>query len=218
VGAVPDACAVQARFYDVVIEPLNAPLRAAARRLCPPRPDWTVLDVGCGTGASLAEYADVGCRVIGADPSPAMIAQARARLGDDADLRVIDDSRLPVEDDSVDLVLVSLVLHSVSRTDAVGILHEAARVLVAGGRILVVDFGTSGLRFPRGWLGRGITVVAELAAGPRHAANSLDYLRRGGLPALAAEAGLELRAVRPTAGGSIVIAVLAPQGAPGSGL
>jgi ubiquinone/menaquinone biosynthesis C-methylase UbiE len=208
---MPDAYALQARFYDLVVEPLNAPLREAARRLCPPQREWTVLDVGCGTGAALAEYAELGCRVIGADPSPAMIAQARARLGDDADLRVIDGSRLPVDDASVDLVLVSLVLHSVSRSDAVGILREAARVVVGDGRILVVDFGTSGLRFPRGWMGRGITVVAELAAGPHHASNSWHYLRRGGLPALVAEAGLELRAVRPTAGGSIVIAVLAPR-------
>ena len=205
---MPDAYAVQARFYDVVVEPLNAPLRAAARRVCPPQPEWTVLDVGCGTGTAMAEYAEVGCRVIGADPSSAMIEQARARLGDDADLRVIDGSHLPVDDASVDLVLVSLVLHSVARADAVGILREAARVLVPGGRVLVVDFGTSGLRFPRGWLGRGITVVAELAAGPQHAANSLAYLRSGGLPALVAQAGLKTHASRPTAGGAITIAVL----------
>lgn len=205
-----DAYGLQARFYDLVVEPLNAPLRAAARLVCPPQSEWTVLDLGCGTGTAMAEYVEAGCLVIGADPSPAMIAQARARLGDEADLRVIDGSRLPVDDASVDLVLLSLVLHSVTRADAVGILREAARVLVEDGRVLVVDFGTSGLRFPRGWMGRGITVIAELAAGPRHAANSLDYLRRGGLPALVDEAGLETRASRPTAGGAITIAVLAP--------
>jgi len=205
---MPDAYAVQARFYDLVVEPLNAPLRAAARRVCPPRPEWTVLDVGCGTGTALAEYAQAGCRVIGADPSPAMIAQARVRLGDDADLRLINGSKLPVDDRSVDLVLVSLVLHSVPRADATGILREVARVLVADGRVLVIDFGTSGLRFPRGWLGRGITVLAELAAGPRHAANSLGYLRHGGLPALVDEVGLETQVLRPTAGGAITIAVL----------
>lgn len=207
---MPDAYAVQARFYDLVVEPLNAPLRATARRLCPPRSEWTVLDVGCGTGAALAEYEAVGCYVIGADPSPAMLTQARERLGPDADLRVIEGPRLPVDDASVDLVLVSLVLHSVPHDEAVGLLREVARVLVSDGHVLVVDFGTSGLRFPRGWIGRGIAGVAELAAGPRHAANSLDYLRRGGLPALVDEAGLESRAVRPTAGGAITIAVLAP--------
>jgi hypothetical protein len=51
-------------------------------------------------------------------------------------------------------------------------------------------------------------VLAELAAGPRHAANSLDYLRRGGLPALVEEGGLETQVIRPTAGGAITIAVL----------
>ena len=79
VFAVTDAYAIQARLYDLVVEPLNAPLRAAAHRLCPTRPGWTVLDVGCGTGSALAEYAAAGCHVIGAVPSPAMIAQARDR-------------------------------------------------------------------------------------------------------------------------------------------
>jgi ubiquinone/menaquinone biosynthesis C-methylase UbiE len=211
---MPDAYALQARFYDAVVEPLNAPLRAAARRLCPPQPGWTVLDAGCGTGVALAEYAALGCSVIGVDPSPAMIAQARLRLGDGADLRLIDGPRWPVDDASVDLVLVSLVLHSVPRADAVGILREAARVLGSDGRVLVTDFGTSGLRFPRGWVGRGITAVAELAAGPRHAAHSWDFLRHGGLPALVDEAGLETQQVRPTAGGAITIAVLAPRPTP----
>ena len=215
--AVTDAYAIQARLYDLVVEPLNGPLRAAAHRLCPPRPGWTVLDVGCGTGSALAEYAAAGCHVIGADTSPAMIAQARDRLGGAADLRLIDGSRLPVDDASADLVLVSLVLHSVGRDEAVGILREAARVLVGDGRVLVVDFGTSGLRFPRGWLGRGITVLAELAGGPRHAANSFDYMRRGGLPALVDEVGLEAQAVRPTSGGAITIAVLAPHREPTDG-
>jgi len=213
---VPDAYAIQARFYDLVVEPLNAPLRAAARRVCPPEPDWIVLDVGCGTGTALAEYADAGCQVIGADPSSAMIAQARVRLGKEADLRLIDSERLPVDDASVDLVLVSLVLHSVPRADAVAILREGARVLVPDGRILVVDFGTEGLRFPRGWTARAITVVAELAAGPRHASHSLDYVRRGGLPALVDEAQLVTLVSRPTAGGAVTIAVLARNAASAS--
>jgi ubiquinone/menaquinone biosynthesis C-methylase UbiE len=211
VDPVPDAYAVQARFYDLVLEPVNAPLRAAARRLLPPHPEWTVLDVGCGTGSALAEYAAVGCRVIGADPSPAMLARARDRLGPDADLRPIDDPRLPVDDASVDLVLVSLVLHSLPHDEAVDLLREAARVLQPDGRVLVVDFGTAGLRFPRGWIGRAVTVVAVLFKKQRHASHSLDYLRRGGLPALVGEAGLESLAVRPTAGGAVTIAVLAPR-------
>lgn len=208
----PDGYALQARFYDRVVEPLNGPLRAAARRVCPPEPGWLVLDLGCGTGTALAEYAAAGCRVIGADPSPGMIDQARARLGPDADLRIIDGPTVPVADGCADLVLVSLVLHSVPHDEAVGILREAARVVAPGGRVLVTDFGTEGLRFPRGWIARGVSVVAEVAAGPQHASNSLAYVRRGGLAPLAREAGMDVHKARPTAGGGIVIAVLVPGG------
>ncbi len=139
-----------------------------------------------------------------------MIAQARVRLGDDADLRVIDGPRLPVDDASVDLVLVSLVLHSVPRADAVGILREAARVLVPGGRVLVVDFGTSGLRFPRGWIGRGITVVAELAAGRVTRPIRSTTCGMAACQRWRTRPASTTHVSRPTAGGAITIAVLVP--------
>jgi ubiquinone/menaquinone biosynthesis C-methylase UbiE len=208
-----DAYGLTARFYDLVVEPMNAPLRAAARRFCPPQSEWVVLDVGCGTGTALAEYRDAGCRVIGVDPSPGMLERARTRLGPQADLRLIEGAGLPVDDGCADLVLVSLVLHSVAHDEAVGILREAARALAPGGRVLVTDFGTSGLRFPRGWITRGVSAVAELAAGREHASHSLAYVRSGGLLPLVTEAGLAVQAMRPTAGGGITIAVLeAPPG------
>ncbi len=140
-----------------------------------------------------------------------MIAQARACLGARADLRISDGQRLPVVDGCADRVLVSLVLHSVSHVEAVGILREAPRVLAPGGRIVATDFGTSGLRFPRGWIIRGVSVFAELATGPHHASNALDYLRRGGLTALADEAGMSVQTSTPVAGGGISIAVLGPR-------
>ncbi|MDO8145624.1 MULTISPECIES: class I SAM-dependent methyltransferase [unclassified Isoptericola] len=203
-----DAYGVRAKVYDRVVEPMNAPLRRIARRMCPPDPGWTVLDIGCGTGAALAEYADEGCAVVGVDTSPAMITAARERLGSEADLRLVEGSRLPVADGSADLVLVSLVLHSISRSDGVALLREARRTLAPGGRVLVTDFGTDGLRFPRGWGTRAFTAVAELLAGPRHARNALTYLRRGGLRSLVDEAGLTLTTQRPSAGGNITLAVL----------
>lgn len=150
-----DGYGLVSRFYDRALEPLNAPLRQVAHRMCPPQPGWTVLDIGCGTGAALAEYAAAGCSVIGVDPSPAMIDTARRRLGPEADLRQADGPCLPVADGCADLVLISLVLHSISRPDAVALLTEAGRALAPAGRVLVTDFGTAGLRFPRGWAIRG---------------------------------------------------------------
>ena len=203
-----DGYGLCSRFYDRALEPMNAPLRRVAHRMCPPQPGWTVLDIGCGTGAALAEYAAAGCAVIGVDPSPAMIAAARQRLGPEADLRLADGPRLPVEDGCADLVLISLVLHSIPRADAVALLTEAGRALAPAGRVLVTDFGTAGLRFPRGWATRGFTVVAEVLSGPTHAGNAVGYLRHRGLGPLVADAGLTIHAQRPSAGGNITLALL----------
>lgn len=211
-----DSYAVASKIYARTLDPLNAPLRRTARRLCPTDPSWVVLDVGCGPGAALAEYAAEGCTVIGADTSPAMLGQARNALGAEADLRHVTGETVPVQDDAADLVVISLVLHSLARDEAVGLLAEATRVLAPGGRILVTDFNTAGLSFPRGHLTRALTAFAEVAAGPRHAANAGAYLRSGGLPALAERAGLDTTAQRPAAGGNIVLAVLQPSPAPSS--
>lgn len=203
-----DGYGLCSRFYDRALEPMNAPLRQVAHRMCPPGAGWTVLDIGCGTGAALAEYAAAGCAVIGVDTSPAMIDAARRRLGPEADVRLATGPSLPVEDGCADLVLISLVLHSITRADAVALLTEAARALAPDGRVLVTDFGTAGLRFPRGWATRGFTVIAEVLSGPTHAGNAVGYLRHGGLGSLVAEAGLTLHAQRPSAGGNITLAVL----------
>jgi ubiquinone/menaquinone biosynthesis C-methylase UbiE len=205
-----DGYALLSRIYDGALEPLNAPMRRQAHRVCPSEPGMVVLDVGCGTGTSLAEYAAQGCTVIGLDTSPAMIEQARRRLGPDADVRQVTGGALPVPDGCADLVVISLVLHSVPRPDALGLLAEAARALAPGGRILITDFGGVGLRFPRGHVTRAVSAVTEVVAGPRHARCCLDYLRSGGLPSLLAEAGLDEVTVRPTAGGNITITVARP--------
>ncbi len=205
-----DGYGLSARVYDLVLEPFTAPLREIARRLHPVPPSSVVLDIGCGTGAALADYRDAGCRVLGADASPAMLRQARSRLGPSADLRQTDGERVPFDDGVADLVLISLVLHSVDRPTAIGLLRESARVLAPTGRILVTDFGTGPIHGPRGWLTRGLTAVAEMAAGPNHARNSMDYLRASGLDPLVSTAGLATDMSRPIAGGNIIIAVLRP--------
>lgn len=198
--------------YDRVFEPVNAPLRAAAHRMCPAAPGSVVLDVGCGTGAALAEYREAGCSIIGLDTSSAMLARARDRLGPEADLRTVTDERLPADDDCADLIIVSLVLHSVPGSEARTLLRETQRVLAPRGRVLVTDFGTAGLGFPRGHVIRGLVALAEVVAGPRHALSSLAYLRAGGLPALFEDSGLAVTAARHVGGGNVTIAVLEPTG------
>src|SRR5690348_17035035 len=52
------------------------------------------LDLGCGAGGFAHRLQQLGAEVIGLDPSPAMIAKARAAYGDVVDWRVGDATRL----------------------------------------------------------------------------------------------------------------------------
>jgi len=102
-------------------------------------PDWTVGDLGTGTGGLAALLAPFVSRVVGVDRSPEMLEAARDRLADtpNVTLRSGDLEALPLDDGALDLAVVSLVLHYV--VDPAETLTEARRVLRPGGRILVVE-------------------------------------------------------------------------------
>jgi len=102
----------------------------------------TVLDAGCGSGrvtALLLERLPRG-QVIAVDASPSMVAQARAALGDRADVRQVPLTELTLERE-VDAVFSNAVFHWVSDHDALfARLHSALR---PGGR-LVAQCGGEG--------------------------------------------------------------------------
>ena len=101
--------------------------------------DWTVADLGCGTGTMLSSLAPHVKHVIGVDASEEMLAAARARLSGvgNVDLRRGSLESLPIETASVDAVTMMLVLHHLASPGAA--IAEAARILRPGGRLLVVD-------------------------------------------------------------------------------
>lgn len=84
--AVPDAFDTGAAAYDRLVGAnpgYHAHLRLSAHRMRLPDGGrgLRLLDVGCGTGASTAALLDVAphAEIIGVDPSPEMLAQARAK-------------------------------------------------------------------------------------------------------------------------------------------
>lgn len=102
-------------------------------------PGWTVADLGTGTGVFPVTVAPYVARAIGVDRSAEMLSAARSRargLGN-VEFREGVLEALPVDDATVDLVTLSLVLHYVPQPGAA--FAEAARILRPGGRLIVVD-------------------------------------------------------------------------------
>lgn len=102
-------------------------------------PASTVADLGCGTGQLAATLAPFVRRVIGVDDSGEMLEGARRRLEGATNVELLEGrlEALPVEDATVDVAMMSLVLHHVPSPEAA--LSEAARILKPVGRLLVVD-------------------------------------------------------------------------------
>ena len=101
--------------------------------------DWTVGDLGCGTGQVSAAIAPFVSRVIAVDGSPAMLQAAKKRLQrvDNIELRRGELESLPIDDARLDAATLMLVLHHVPEPERA--LAEVARVLKPGGRLVIVD-------------------------------------------------------------------------------
>jgi ubiquinone/menaquinone biosynthesis C-methylase UbiE len=99
-----------------------------------------VLDVGCGTGATLAAVLDAHpqARALGIDLSPKMVEAARARLGDRARIAVADAEHLPAGDASVDLVICVDSFHHYPQPEAA--LAEMRRVTRPGGGLVIGEW------------------------------------------------------------------------------
>ncbi len=116
-----------------------------------------VLDVGCGTGRLTAALAERGIRVWGVDPSPEMLAVAKAKIGRPAALKVARAERLPFRDGWFDRTVFCLVVHLLDRPQAFG---EARRVLARGGRAVMASFDP--VHFSRYYLNRYFPSVERI--------------------------------------------------------
>ncbi len=121
----------QGGTYDVTVEPYKRTLFASL--------SGTVLEIGAGTGENFPFY-PAGLRWIGVEPNvfmhPHLLERAKTH-NIAGELRAGVAEKLPVADGSVDAVIGTLVMCSVSSQEAV--LSEILRVLRPGGRYLFVE-------------------------------------------------------------------------------
>jgi len=144
------------------------------------RGDERILDIGCGRGAVLLMAAKLlsGGRALGidlwktSDQSGNALEATSQNAGlegvaDRVDLRTGDMRALPLQDESVDVILSSLAIHNVP--DATGrarAIDEAVRVLRPGGRILIVDINAT-RDYEARLRERGMADVERRSLGPR---------------------------------------------------
>ena len=108
------------------------------------KPVADFLDIGTGTGRILELMAGRVERGMGIDVSSEMLTVARTNL-EAANLRNVhvrqgDMYNMPIDDQSVDLATLHLVLHY--SDDPEHVIEEAVRVLRPNGRLVIVDFLT----------------------------------------------------------------------------
>jgi ArsR family transcriptional regulator len=101
--------------------------------------EWTVGDLGCGTGQLTAALAPFVRHVIAVDASAAMLQAAKKRLHgfENVELRRGDLEELPIDEGRLDAATLGLVLHHLPEPGRA--LADVARVLKPRGRLLIVD-------------------------------------------------------------------------------
>jgi ubiquinone/menaquinone biosynthesis C-methylase UbiE len=135
---------IHASEWDA-IRSLHVPesaVEAAIERMLAGRPVGALVDLGTGTGRMLELLGTRSASAIGIDRSPEMLRLARAKLAaagmERVELRQGDIYALPLTSQSTDTVVLHQVLHYAQQPAAA--INEAARLLVPGGRLLIVDF------------------------------------------------------------------------------
>jgi ubiquinone/menaquinone biosynthesis C-methylase UbiE len=139
-----------AELYDVGVEFLFGgtadimrrqsivPLRALQSEQ---RTPLRVLDLGCGTGRTLAQIhrALPDAKLTGVDLSPFYLESARAEVGSSALLLTGNAESLDLPSQSFDAVVSVFMFHELPKNARRKVWAEALRVLRPGGRFIIVD-------------------------------------------------------------------------------
>lgn len=95
----------------------------------------SIFDAGCAAGWYSLQLADRGAQVIATDISPNMVAAAKRRVGERAEVHCLDlEGKLPFKDATFDYIISSLVLHYIKNWSIT--FSEFKRVLKPNGKLI----------------------------------------------------------------------------------
>jgi ubiquinone/menaquinone biosynthesis C-methylase UbiE len=152
-----------------------------------------ILDVGCGTGRTLAQIAAAlpGHRYFGVDLSPYYVEAARDQLAAVPEVTLIADNAeaLPYRDDYFDVVTSVYLFHELPRRTRRTVMREMARVLRPGGLMVVEDSAQLAEA-------RDLAFFLQGFAAQVHEPFFRDYVRDDLAALIADEAGLDVAGVQ----------------------
>ncbi len=189
-------------LYQLLIDPLISGLRNSVAANV--GPSDRVIDVACGTGALTMAMAGRAAHVTGIDLSEDMIITARraaARRGmTNVTLELHDASDLSsYADKEFDVAVASMAMHQFEAGLAVKILAEMDRIAK---RVIIADYNCPMRRN----LPAALSWSIEYMAADDHYRNFRIFMKNGGMPWLAGQAGLNMEVVETSGGGVFVVA------------
>ena len=142
------------------------------------KPGQSVLDVAIGTGLVAREIQKLiqpGGEVVGLDPSPGMLAEAKRKL----DIETIEGyaESIPLENDRFDVVTMGYALRHVSSLEQA--FNEYLRVLKPGGAVCLMEISRPTGRVSRvlakAYIRRAVPAIARLMGEKKEVARLWRY-------------------------------------------
>ena len=164
-----------AAVYDLWMRPTEAACLSEWRAKLLATASGDVLEVGAGTGANLDHYPKALSQLVLAEPDAYMRQRLSKRCGAHGGLRVevVDAGleKLPMADESFDVVVSTLVLCSVPSVEQA--LAQVFRVLRPGGRFYFLEHVAADSTAAFAWQ-RRVEPLWRFVAGKRHVTRSTE--------------------------------------------
>lgn len=173
-------------MYDWALEPLLKKIKKKVAKSISRYKLFPVLDICCGTGKQ--------CHLIGVNKNHIFGLDSNLKTVQYASFKYrqvtficADAAQTPLKSLSFKGIVISFALHDKRYEVRKKILAESKRLLIPGGKIILVDFET-----PWGGLskfGEFFVYWIERMAGKEHFRNGREFLRQGGLRAFLKQNG-----------------------------
>jgi ubiquinone/menaquinone biosynthesis C-methylase UbiE len=181
VWSSPRWARVLALIYEPTLRIGEAAGMRAARRTLVGQATGRVVEIGAGTGLNVPHYLPAARELILVEPEPAMRWRLERRvLRSDRRAVIVDASaeQLPFADESVDTVVITLVLCTVEQPDRA--LAEIARVLRPGGQLLFIEHVRAESPVLAWWQDRLVRPWRRFAGGCRCNRATVELMRACG--------------------------------------